>query len=78
MSHNRDSSLDQLAEHEQCSLNSALHWAHDNQADIEVLGDAGNKLLANLAALLPAEFGHLRVMEAVVLWGELARSKVKA
>jgi hypothetical protein len=77
MSHDGDASLDELPKHEQSCLDCALHGADDDQADVKVFWDAGDKFVANLPALIPAEFGQFGVMEAVVLCGELAGSNGK-
>ena len=68
MGDNRHAAVDQVAEGEQGGLDGALHGADQDEADVEVLGDAGAEVGFEIGALLPAEGGERGVVDAVVLW----------
>lgn len=51
------------------SLEGADHGADDDEADVQLLGDAAHDVLSQIATLSAAELGEPRVVDLVVLCG---------
>lgn len=63
-----DALVDETLKGKHGGLEGADHGADDDEADVQLLGDAAHDVLSQIATLSPAELGELGVVDLVVLW----------
>ena len=61
--------VNQTAKRKKGGLDCADHWAHNNEPNVELLGDLAHEVLPQVTALFQAQFGQLGVGDGVVLCG---------